>query len=174
LKKPSEYLSLFRSLGKEWKWLLHYASRYRLQIIFYVIIGLLSTAMGIGSTVASKYLIDSVISKDSDTILTSAVLAVGLSVLPGIGEKRGGIDARCEYAFAHRGDAAVEEIIRRQRIDGSWGTDFLTRQNAAALKLVPSARSAYKKALRYLRSKGLQPMSEAELNHFAERSAVNI
>ncbi len=52
-----------------------------MQIIFYVIVGLLSTAMGLGSTVASKYLIDSVISKDSDTILTSAVLAVGLSVL---------------------------------------------------------------------------------------------
>ena len=110
----------------------------------------------------------------SGLLAAGLLIAVGLSVLPGIGEKRGGIDARCEYAFAHRGGAAVEEIIRRQRIDGSWGTDFLTRQNAAALKLVPSARSAYKKALRYLRSKGLQPMSEAELNHIAERSAVNI
>ena len=81
MKKPSEYINLFRSLGKEWKWLMHYATRYRLQIIFYVIIGLLSTAMGLGSNVASKYLIDSVISHNSDTIVKSAVTAVVLGIL---------------------------------------------------------------------------------------------
>ena len=60
---------------------MHNASRYRLQIIFYVIIGLLSTAMGLGSNVASKYLIDSVISHNSDTIVKSAVTAVVLGIL---------------------------------------------------------------------------------------------
>ncbi len=81
MKKPSEYINLFRSLGNEWKWLVRYASKYRLQIIFYIIIGLLSTAMGLGSNVASKYLIDSVVSHDNDTIVKSAVLAVGLSFM---------------------------------------------------------------------------------------------
>lgn len=80
MKKPSEYIELFRSLGKEWKWLLRYVSKYRLQIAFYVVIGLLSTAMGLGASVASKYLIDSVISHNSDTILKSAVIAVVLGV----------------------------------------------------------------------------------------------
>ncbi len=80
MKKPSEYIELFRSLGKEWKWLLRYVSKYRLQIAFYVVIGLLSTAMGLGASVASKYLIDSVVSHNSDTILKSAVIAVTLGV----------------------------------------------------------------------------------------------
>ncbi len=80
MKKPSEYVELFRSLGKEWKWLLRYVSKYRLQIILYVVIGLVSTAMGLGVNVASKYLIDSVVSHNNDTILRSAVLAVGLGV----------------------------------------------------------------------------------------------
>ena len=80
MKKPGEYIELFRSLGKEWKWLLRYVSRYRLQIVLYVVIGLLSTAMGLGASVASKYLIDSVISHNSDTILKSAVIAVVLGV----------------------------------------------------------------------------------------------
>ncbi len=80
MKKPSEYVELFRSLGKEWKWLLCYASKYRLQIVLYVIIGLISTAMGLGASVASKYLIDSVVSHNSDTILKSAVIAVTLGV----------------------------------------------------------------------------------------------
>ena len=80
MKKPSEYIELFRSLGKEWKWLLRYVSKYRLQIAFYVVIGLLSTAMGLGASVASKYLIDSVVSHNNDTILKSAVIAVTLGL----------------------------------------------------------------------------------------------
>lgn len=80
MKKPGEYVELFRSLGKEWRWLLRYVSGYRLQIFLYVIIGLVSTAMGLGANVASKYLIDSVISHDSETIVSSAVLAVSLGV----------------------------------------------------------------------------------------------
>lgn len=80
MKKPSEYVELFRSLGKEWKWLLRYASKYRLQIAVYVIIGLTSTAMGLGSSVASKYLIDSVVNHSDDTIFRHAALAVGLGL----------------------------------------------------------------------------------------------
>ncbi len=76
MKKPSEYIELLRSLGKEWKWLLRYVSKYRLQIAFYILIGLFSIAMGLGSTVASKYLIDSVVSHNSDTIFKSAVIAI--------------------------------------------------------------------------------------------------
>ena len=110
----------------------------------------------------------------SGLLAAGILIAVGLFVLSGLGEKRGEREGGGEYSLAHRGGAAVEEIVRRQRIDGSWGTDFLTRQNAAALRLVPSAQVAYKKALRYLRSKGLQPMSEAELNRFSGRSASNI
>lgn len=80
MKKPGEYIELFRSLGKEWKWLLRYISKYRLQIVLYVVIGLVSTAMGLGANVASKYLIDSVVSHNSETIIRSAVLAVSLGV----------------------------------------------------------------------------------------------
>ena len=80
VKKPSEYVELFRSLGKEWKWLLRYISKYRLQIVIYVVIGLVSTAMGLGANVASKYLIDSVVSHNNETIVRSAVLAVTLGI----------------------------------------------------------------------------------------------
>ncbi len=78
MKKPIEYIELFRSLEKEWKWLLRYASRYRFQIAFYVIIGLVSTAMGLGSSVATKYLIDSVVTHNGDTVFRDAAMAVGL------------------------------------------------------------------------------------------------
>ena len=80
MKKTGEYIELFRSLGKEWKWLMHYASKYRMQIALYVVIGIVSTAMGLGSAVASKHLIDSVIAHNEDIIVRSAALAIGLGV----------------------------------------------------------------------------------------------
>lgn len=80
MKKPGEYLELFRSLGKEWKWLLRFVSRYKFQIFLYVVIGVTATLMGLGVSVASKFLIDSVISHNSETILRSAALAVSLGV----------------------------------------------------------------------------------------------
>ena len=53
--------------------------------------------------------------------------------------------------------ASVPEMIATQNPDGSWKNDFLTRRNAAALKVCgdPAAQIAYKKALRNLRSRGV-------------------
>ena len=51
----------------------------------------------------------------------------------------------------------VPEMIATQNPDGSWKNDFLTRRNAATLKLCsdPAAQSAYKKAARNLRLRGI-------------------
>ena len=63
-------------------------------------------------------------------------------------------DAAHEYCLAIvRDDKAVQEMIRTQRPDGGWANDFLTRQNAAALRLCPDekAQIAYRRAMRNLR-----------------------
>ena len=61
-----------------------------------------------------------------------------------------------EYTLALAGGAdAIVEIIRTQRPDGSWGNDFLTAQNALALERHGATGVPYKRAKRYLRSKGL-------------------
>ena len=53
--------------------------------------------------------------------------------------------------------ATVDEMIETQNSDGSWKNDFLTRRNAAALKVCgsPAAQVAYKKAMRNLRARGV-------------------
>ena len=53
--------------------------------------------------------------------------------------------------------ASVPEMIATQNPDGSWQNDFITRRNAAALKLcgTPAAQVAYKKAMRNLRVRGV-------------------
>ena len=72
------------------------------------------------------------------------------------------------YVLAYGGAAATEEILRTQNADGSWENDFLTRQNAAALRGVATASVAYRKAVRYLRSRGLAPLTDAELRSRAQ------
>ena len=58
---------------------------------------------------------------------------------------------------AHEYQMNVPEMIATQNPDGSWKNDFLTRRNAAALKVCgdPAAQVAYKKALRNLRVRGV-------------------
>ena len=62
---------------------------------------------------------------------------------------------------AHEYQMGIPEMIATQNPDGSWKNDFLTRRNAAALRgsSNPAALIAYKKALRYLHAKGLEPMN---------------
>lgn len=68
------------------------------------------------------------------------------------------------YTIAYApNEAALQEIVASQRADGSWGSDFLTRQNAAALRGVAAARVPYLRAVRYLKSRGLDPLTDAEL-----------
>lgn len=72
------------------------------------------------------------------------------------------------YTIAYEpSPAAVDEMVRTQSPDGSWKNDYITRQNAAALKDVAQARVAYLKAVRYLRSRGLSPLTEGELRERA-------
>jgi len=78
------------------------------------------------------------------------------------------------YTVAYAPDEeALETIVASQRADGSWSNDFLTQQNAAALRASPDARMrvAYRRAVRYLRSKGLAPLTDAELKARGDRAA---
>ena len=72
MKKVSEYSTLFKNIGSEWKWLLKIMSRYKLEIIGYTIMGVVGIAMGFGASIASKYLIDAVVNHSNETIVTAA------------------------------------------------------------------------------------------------------
>lgn len=73
-------------------------------------------------------------------------------------------------------EEALEVIVSSQRADGSWTNDFLTRQNAAALRASREERMriAYRRAVRYLRSKGLEPLTDDELKKRGEYAAKTL
>ena len=67
------------------------------------------------------------------------------------------------YTVAYSKDR-LPSLVDSQKPDGSWENDFVTRQNAAALAEAPGEAEnlAYRKAMRYLRLKGLQPLPREE------------
>lgn len=48
----------FAEIVDDWKWIFGYSKRYKWAIAFYVILGVLSTSLGLVSSVAGKYMID--------------------------------------------------------------------------------------------------------------------
>ncbi|MBR4604456.1 MAG: hypothetical protein IKO43_06405 [Kiritimatiellae bacterium] len=97
-----------------------------------------------------------------------ALLPYVLSVPAPVAGGPRSISAPAIYTAAYGGPDAADSLVRSQSADGSWcGSDFITRQNAAALRGVSSASVAYRKALRYLRTRGLAPLTDEELRQRA-------
>jgi hypothetical protein len=112
-------------------------------------------------------------------VRAAALTAAGLLVLLGgafwalsPAERRSPAGAFAYTAAYGAGAPAMARLVASQRADGSWESDFLTRQNAAALAgaAAPEGRIAYKKAVRYLRTKGLAPLTPQEFK--ARRTAA--
>ena len=70
-------------LKRELLWLLTHVRQYRKQIFIIGILGLVGTVMGLGSSVASKYLIDAVTGYGSEFLVRSAIV-MGLMMLGGL------------------------------------------------------------------------------------------
>lgn len=64
----------------EWKWLFRFMKKYWYGILIQILIGVFGTLMGLGTSVATKFLIDAVVSHSGDTIVVVASVAVGLAV----------------------------------------------------------------------------------------------
>ena len=64
----------------DWKWIFTYSARYKGAIVFYIILGIFSTSMGLVSSVASKYMIDIITGHDSSRLWVMVAIMVGSTV----------------------------------------------------------------------------------------------
>lgn len=76
-KKPTQ---IFIEVIREWKFLLRFMKKYSGGIFLHIVIGIIGTLMGLGTSVSAKFLIDAVVTHNKETIAVSVSLAVGLSV----------------------------------------------------------------------------------------------
>ncbi len=73
-----------RQMLREWRWMSRYVVRWRGSVALYLLMGLLSVLAGLGSSVASKYLIDAVTGFKTASIGWAAGLMAGM-LLFGVG-----------------------------------------------------------------------------------------
>ena len=67
----------FGEIIDDWKWIFSYSLRYKGAIVFYLILGIFSTTMGLVSSVASKYMIDIITGFDTSRLWVMIAIMVG-------------------------------------------------------------------------------------------------
>lgn len=70
---------LYEILG-EIKWILRYSIHYKSTVILFILLGVFSTAMGLGTGIVSKYIIDAVTGMDSKALVPAAVGFVAMNL----------------------------------------------------------------------------------------------
>ncbi|MCD8382406.1 MAG: ABC transporter ATP-binding protein/permease [Clostridiales bacterium] len=55
----------FRDFFADWKWIFSFSKKYRWVIVFYTILGIISTSLSLLSSVISKYLVDIIVDRDT-------------------------------------------------------------------------------------------------------------
>lgn len=67
----------FGEILDDWRWIFSYSKRYKGAILFYTLLGIFSSTMGLLTTVISKYLIDIIVSKDMERLGTLVAIGIG-------------------------------------------------------------------------------------------------
>ena len=69
-----------REIINEIKWIYGYARRYKKKVLLYTLLGIAATLLGLGGSIASKYLIDAVTGHKDSLILSIAALYAGFGL----------------------------------------------------------------------------------------------
>ena len=70
----------FQEIIDDWKWIFSYSAKYKWAILFYLILGIVSTSLGLVSTIASKYMIDIITGYKFDKLPILAAIMIGSTV----------------------------------------------------------------------------------------------
>ena len=97
-------------LKAEVLWLLSRMNRFRRQILMVSVLGLLATVLSLGSSVASKYLIDAVTGGDRQMLAPAACLMVGMLLL-----------SLLLQALSSRAGASIHVRVKNELQHGTYG-----------------------------------------------------
>lgn len=70
----------FSEILEDWKWIFSYSARYKPAIVFYVLLGIVSTSLSLVSSVASKYLIDIITGFQTDRLILLIFVMTGSAI----------------------------------------------------------------------------------------------
>ena len=70
----------FSEIIDDWKWILSYSARYKGAIVFYIVLGILETSLGLVSSIATKYLIDIITGYQMEKLSLMIAIMIGSTV----------------------------------------------------------------------------------------------
>ena len=70
----------YREILDDWKWIFTYSKRYKGAIVFYTLCGILSSTLGLASSVASKYVIDIITGYKTEMLGILIAVTVGTAM----------------------------------------------------------------------------------------------
>lgn len=70
----------FSEIIEDWKWIFSYSRKYKGAILFYTLLGIFSTSMGLVSSVASKYMIDIITGYQTSKLGIMVIITLGSAV----------------------------------------------------------------------------------------------
>lgn len=120
IKKIKE--GLLKEMYIEARWMWKYISRYKFAVLFYLILGITSTFMGLGGSILSKYLIDAVTGADKNNI---GIIAVGIVLMAIGGIVIGAISSRISTKISIK----VNNEITQEAYDKVMRSDWLSMTN---------------------------------------------
>ncbi|MCQ2507652.1 MAG: ABC transporter ATP-binding protein/permease [Dorea sp.] len=107
----------FGEVLADWKWILSYSARYKGAVIFYTLLGLISTSLGLVSSVISKNMINIITGREIDKLPLLIVLMVGSVVF---NLTIGNIINRVSTKLSIRVNQDIEADIFDKIIDAEW------------------------------------------------------
>ena len=108
----------FGEIFEDWKWIFSYSKRFKGSILVYTILGLLSSTLGLVSSIAGKFLVDVVIGHKSDQLWLAALVMGGSVLLSGF---PGAIHVRVTASETTR----LNTIARKYRITADEANEVL-------------------------------------------------
>lgn len=117
VKKIKE--GMIQEMWEETKWMYQYAKRYKIAILFYILLGVVGTGMSLGGSVASKYLIDAVTGVDKRNIGYIVFLIIAMAIL-------GVIIKAVSSRITAKISVKVNNEIQREVYDKIMTTDWLS------------------------------------------------
>ena len=70
----------FKEILDDWKWIFTYSIRYKGAIVFYLILGIFNTSMGLVGSIVGKYLIDIITGHQTNKLWLLVAMMIGSSV----------------------------------------------------------------------------------------------
>ncbi len=107
----------FREIFTDWKWIFSYTKRFKGSIILYTVLGLLSSTLGLVSSIAGKFLVDVVIGHKVDQLWLAAVVIAGSALLTlAVGNFSGHIKQRLDVDMTH----AIRSDVFDSIMEADW------------------------------------------------------